>query len=77
MMNRGIAALSKLAGMMKVANATRVVADYSPGIRVEPRDQGRFRLGTVTIQDAHDWTDQARTLTAIIHRAWRLARGGF
>lgn len=75
--NRGIAALSQLSSMMKVANATRVTADYNPAIRIEPLDQERFRLGTATIQDAHNWTDQAKTLTATIRRAWRLARGGF
>lgn len=73
--NRAVTALASLSSLMQTAYSIRVTADYNPQIRVVDSDKDRFTLGTTSITDAHNWVSQTRTLTQVIRRAWRLARG--
>lgn len=71
--SRAATAAKELAELMKAAYAVRVTADYHPEIAVEPDDRGRFRLNSVHVTEAHEWSARARQYMQSIKRAWSIA----
>lgn len=66
---RAISAVRTLSSIMELGSATRVVADYEPGVDLIFNGQ-RFSLQGVSINDAHEWPEQSRHLIRIIEQCW-------
>lgn len=63
-------AVSDLSALLRVAYSVRVIADYSPEVRVT-RERGNFRLGSHSLNSACRWPDRASIAIARILRAWK------
>lgn len=64
-------AVTELAGLIELAYATRVVADYFPETAVNFVDSSRFSLNGIDVTDAHGWHDKVEILTGVILSAWK------
>jgi hypothetical protein len=61
----------ELAALMRKGYAIRVTADYFPEVQIDFFSGERFKLNSVSINDAHDWPARARLHSLKILNAWK------
>ena len=67
---RAKSAALQLAKLMQVSCATRVAADYNPGIKVIFNTHSGFELNSVAISDAYEWPQRADMFARKILQVW-------
>jgi hypothetical protein len=70
MCSRAINAVMELANLMEEGYATRVTADYTPGILIDFSTLHNFKLNTIFVKQAANWPAKARLLCTTIAVAW-------
>ena len=73
--SKALHAVDVLADIMENGYATRVTADYQPETRVDFSDEKNFKLNTVDVDKAADWSGKANGLIGTIEVAWRQING--
>ena len=66
-----IASCDELVQILNLARTSRVIADYSPKIRVKFLNSEGFSIKEVTDNQAFEWNEKAISCCEIIFEAWR------